>query len=265
MSDRHAAQRENPFLTVPIGRLFLSNALPMTLVMSMSGVLNVVDGIFVGRFIGPEALAAVSLAFPAVMLLSALAALVGGGMSGLMARHLGAGDRAAAARVFAGAHGLALAMTVVLFGAWQTFGQAIVFPDGGGPRRCRRDGVDLRLHPAARRAGTGSARRACRCAAQRRPRGHDRGALGSREPRQHRRELARYRRPRSRRRGLRARHHCRAASGWRFWSAPGCAIGRCCPCRSRPRAAGSRGGRRSFVWGCRFASASSASRSRPAS
>ncbi|MFO1104898.1 MAG: MATE family efflux transporter [Amaricoccus sp.] len=126
MSDRHAAQRENPFLTAPVGRLFLANALPMTLVLSMGGVLNVVDGIFVGRFIGPEALAAVSLAFPAAMLLSALAALVGGGMSSLMARHLGAGDRAAAGGVFAGAHGLALAMAAGLFGAWQIFGQAIV-------------------------------------------------------------------------------------------------------------------------------------------
>lgn len=52
MSARHAAQQVNPFLTVPIGRLFVSNALPMAVVMSMGGVLNVVDGIFVGHFIG---------------------------------------------------------------------------------------------------------------------------------------------------------------------------------------------------------------------
>lgn len=31
---------ENRFLTVPIGRLFLSNAVPMILVMSMGGLLN---------------------------------------------------------------------------------------------------------------------------------------------------------------------------------------------------------------------------------
>jgi putative MATE family efflux protein len=114
MSVRHAVQQDNPFLTAPIGRLLFSNAISMAVVMSMGGVLNVVDGIFVGRLIGPEALAAVSLAFPVAMVLSALTTLVGGGMSSLLARHLGAGDRAAAGRVFAGAHGLALAISAGL-------------------------------------------------------------------------------------------------------------------------------------------------------
>ncbi|WP_210189484.1 MATE family efflux transporter [Ochrobactrum sp. P6BS-III] len=122
---RHA-QRIDPFLTVPVGRLFLSNALPMAVVMSMSGVLNVVDGIFVGHFIGSDALAAVSLAFPVIMVLSALTTLVGGGMSSLMARLLGAGDRIAAGRIFAGAHGLVLAISVGLIGLWALSGTALV-------------------------------------------------------------------------------------------------------------------------------------------
>jgi hypothetical protein len=43
MSKGHAAN--NPFLSAPVGRLFLSNALPMTVVLSMGGILNVVpDG-----------------------------------------------------------------------------------------------------------------------------------------------------------------------------------------------------------------------------
>ncbi len=114
MSVRHAVPQDNPFLTAPIGRLFLSNALPMTLVMSMGGILNVADGVFVGRCVGAEALAAVSLAFPAIMLMSALATLAGGGMSSILARSLGAGDRVAAARVFAGPHGLVLSISAVL-------------------------------------------------------------------------------------------------------------------------------------------------------
>ena len=114
MSVWQAVPQGNPFLTAPIGRLFLSIALPMAVVMSMGGILNVVDGVFVGRFIGAEALAAVSLAFPAVMLMSALATLAGGGMSSLLARSLGTGDRIAAARVFAGAHGLALLIAALV-------------------------------------------------------------------------------------------------------------------------------------------------------
>lgn len=126
MSVRHAVPLGNPFLTAPVGRLFLSNALPMTVVMSMGGILNLVDGVFVGRFIGPEALSAVSLAFPVVMVLSALATLAGGGMSSLNARHLGAGDSAAAARTFAGAHGLVLAISALLIAAWIGYGPALV-------------------------------------------------------------------------------------------------------------------------------------------
>ncbi|WP_267964197.1 MATE family efflux transporter [Rhodovulum sulfidophilum] len=123
---------ENPFLTRPIGRLFLSNALPMAVVMSMGGLLNVADGIFVGRFVGPQALAAVSLAFPVVMLLTALTTLAGGGMSSLIARHLGAGSRPEAGAVFAGAHGLALAISAVLIAGALAVGPATVLALAAG-------------------------------------------------------------------------------------------------------------------------------------
>ncbi len=132
MSVRHAVSQDNPFLTAPIGRLFLSNALPMAVVMSMGGILNVIDGVFVGRFIGAEALAAVSLAFPAVMLMSALATLAGSGMSSLLARSLGAGNRVAAARVFAGAHGLVVMISAVLLGLWAAFGRAMLIEMAAG-------------------------------------------------------------------------------------------------------------------------------------
>jgi hypothetical protein len=87
MSVRHVAQSANPFLSASIGRLSFSNA------SNGSGhvdgrVLNVVDGIFVGHFIGSNALAAVSFAFPIATVLSAVTTLAGGGMSSLMARHL---------------------------------------------------------------------------------------------------------------------------------------------------------------------------------
>jgi putative MATE family efflux protein len=117
---------EYRFLTRPVGRMFLSNALPMAVVMSTGGLLNVIDGIFVGRFVGAEALAAVSLAFPVVMLLTALTTLAGGGMSSLFARHLGAGSRREAGDVFAGAHGLALAIGALLIAGALTVGPALV-------------------------------------------------------------------------------------------------------------------------------------------
>lgn len=135
MSAWRADQQVNPFLTAPVGRLFLSNALPMAVVMSMGGLLTVVDGVFVGRIIGPDALAAVSLAFPVAMVLSALTTLAGGGMSSLMARHLGAGDRAAAGHVFVQAHGLVLAISAALAALWATGGPMLVDSMAAGDPR----------------------------------------------------------------------------------------------------------------------------------
>ena len=107
------SSEENRFLTAPIGSLFVTNAVPMALVMAMSGLLNIVDAAFLGHYVGPVALAAVSFSFPAVMVLIAFGSLVGGGMSSIMARHLGSGDRGSAGAIFASAHGLCL---VVAFG-----------------------------------------------------------------------------------------------------------------------------------------------------
>lgn len=119
-------EAENPFLTRPIGRVFLLNALPMAIVLSTGGLLNVVDGIFVGRFVGADALAAISLAFPAVMVLTALSALVGGGMASLFTRHLGGADRKAAGSVFAGAHGLIVAISACLAIVAYAFGAMVM-------------------------------------------------------------------------------------------------------------------------------------------
>lgn len=124
--------RENRFLTRRIGPLFISTAFPMAIVMSTGGLLNVIDGIFVGRFASAEALAAVSLAFPIIMLMTALTTLAGGGMSSVLARHLGAGSDREAGTVFAGAHGLVLALSAVMIAIAVTAGPAVLSALAGG-------------------------------------------------------------------------------------------------------------------------------------
>lgn len=117
---------ENRFLTAPTGRLFIANAVPMVFVMAMSGLLNVVDAVFLGHFVGADAVAAVSVVFPPIMVTIALSALVGGGMSSLFARHLGAGALCEAGAVFAQAHGLAIAAALGLIGLFLLGGDALV-------------------------------------------------------------------------------------------------------------------------------------------
>ncbi|WP_428699132.1 MATE family efflux transporter [Stappia sp.] len=117
---------ENRFLTAPVGRLFTANAVPMVFVMAMSGLLNVVDAAFLGHFVGADAVAAVSVVFPPLMVTIALSTFVGGGMSSLLARHLGAGALSRAGAVFAQAHGLAIAVALALIGLFLLGGGALV-------------------------------------------------------------------------------------------------------------------------------------------
>lgn len=116
---------QNPFTHGPLGPIFAKTALPIIFVMSMNGLLTVVDAIFLGRYVGAEALGAVTLIFPLFMLIVALATLVSNGMSSKLARHLGAGEHDAARAVFAGAHGLALFVGVLLVLTYLAFGPAV--------------------------------------------------------------------------------------------------------------------------------------------
>ncbi|MCX7288582.1 MAG: MATE family efflux transporter [Rhodobacterales bacterium] len=130
MSSERAAQ--NRFLTAPIGRLFVTNALPMMVMMLMSGMLSVVDAAFLGHFVGPDALAAVSLVFPILMVTIALSTLVSGGMSSLLARQLGARQDNDATAVFAQAHGLALFVSMLLIAAFSTVAGLVIGQMSGG-------------------------------------------------------------------------------------------------------------------------------------
>ena len=113
---------ENTFLTGSLGAIYVKTALPIIFVMGMNGLLNVVDALFLGCYVGPEALAAITLMFPAWMIIVALATLVGGGMSSILARHLGGGRMDEAQAVFAGAHGLAWMISLCLMISFLAFG-----------------------------------------------------------------------------------------------------------------------------------------------
>ena len=106
--------------------IYAKSALPIIFVMGMSGLLTVVDAIFLGIYVGSKALASVTLIFPIYMLITALATLVSSGMSSLLARNLGAGNLNTTKEVFAGAHGLALTTSAILILFFATFGKAIV-------------------------------------------------------------------------------------------------------------------------------------------
>ncbi|QDG79058.1 MATE family efflux transporter [Labrenzia sp. PHM005] len=127
--------QDNFFVKSPLGPLLAKTALPIIFVMSMNGLLTVVDAIFLGIYVGPDALSAVTLMFPASMLIIALATLVSNGMSSVLARHLGASRFTDAQAIYAGAHGLALAISLLLIILFFSFGQplALIAANGSLP------------------------------------------------------------------------------------------------------------------------------------
>ncbi|MEO9650468.1 MAG: MATE family efflux transporter [Roseobacter sp.] len=124
--------RTNTFTAGPLGFLYLKTAMPIIFVMGMNGLLTVADALFLGYYVGLDALAAVTLMFPIYMLIVALSSLVSNGMSSLLARHLGAGDLERSRAVFSGAHGLAVALGGCLIALFLFMGQAMTFLAAGG-------------------------------------------------------------------------------------------------------------------------------------
>ncbi len=125
--------RKNAFLTAPLGAIFLKTALPIIFVMSMNGLLTVVDAIMLGIYVGTDAVAAVTTVFPIFILTVALATLVVGGMASVLARHLGAGRFVEARGTFASAHMLALTIAAALIVLFLGLGDRLVLMLANGP------------------------------------------------------------------------------------------------------------------------------------
>ena len=123
---------QNSFLSGPMAGLFAKTALPIIFVMTMNGLLNVADALFLGHYVGADALAAVTLIFPIFMLSVAFSTLVSGGMSSLIARHLGGNHLHEAQVVFASAHWLALAASAVIIALYVFFGAPVILLAAGG-------------------------------------------------------------------------------------------------------------------------------------
>jgi putative MATE family efflux protein len=85
-------QGHNVLDTDKIGRLLLTLSLPAFFGMFVQTLYNVVNTIFIGHFVGPLAIAGLSIVFPVQMLCMGIGMMVGLGGTSLISRSLGAGD-----------------------------------------------------------------------------------------------------------------------------------------------------------------------------
>lgn len=80
------------FLTLPLGSLMVKNALPAVASMLFMALYQAMDGILVGRRLGPEALASVNILYPILAVFIGLAIMIGVGGNARIAVLLGAGE-----------------------------------------------------------------------------------------------------------------------------------------------------------------------------
>ena len=114
--------RTNAYTGDSIPRTFARTALPIILLTSVNGLLTVVDAMFLGAFVGPDALTAVTMVFPLSMLMVALATMISNGMASLLGRLLGAARLDEARGIFAGAHGLSFCASAIAMALYAAFG-----------------------------------------------------------------------------------------------------------------------------------------------
>jgi len=114
-----------------IGPLFVRLLVPTFLGLLFGALFNIADGIFVGRGVGSDALAAVNVAAPMFMLFSGIALMFGTGVSVVCAIHLSKGSVKAARINATQAFTVALLLGLLLFAAAVFAPRQINFLFGG--------------------------------------------------------------------------------------------------------------------------------------
>lgn len=94
----------------PVGRLLWNYSLPAVVGMLVMSLYNIIDRIFIGQGVGPEAIAGLAITFPVMNLSAALGVLIGAGGSARISILLGSRDYHGARRVL----GNALVLTTVI-------------------------------------------------------------------------------------------------------------------------------------------------------
>ena len=81
-----------------ISKLLFAFSLPCVISSLINSIYNIVDQIFIGKGVGTLGNAATNVLFPLVIILSAVAGLIGNGTAAYFSLKLGEGDKKSAAK-----------------------------------------------------------------------------------------------------------------------------------------------------------------------
>ncbi len=111
----------NQLATRPIGRLLWEYSLPAVVGMLVMAMYNVVDRIFIGQWVGPDAIAGLAITFPLMSLTTAIGVLIGVGGSARVSIVLGSGRRDLAEQLLGNAFVLTIVNGIIYMAAFVYF------------------------------------------------------------------------------------------------------------------------------------------------
>ena len=114
------------FRTLPPTKLFFRCAIPSMITMAFGALYQIADGLFVGRFIGGDALAAINLIMPIIMTVFAFSNMIATGASVRISILLGEQNREEASRVFSFSIKVIFLLSCVIGALGLLFGEAFV-------------------------------------------------------------------------------------------------------------------------------------------
>ncbi len=114
-----------------LARLMWRLSIPSILGMLLFGINQLIDGIFVGNFVGEAALGGVSLSLPLAQMMLGFGSMVGGGAAAILSIALGANDESMQRRVLPNMNLLALIIVALTMILGLVFSSALVRMMGG--------------------------------------------------------------------------------------------------------------------------------------
>lgn len=97
-----------------VGKLLLKLAVPAFIGMFVTGLYNIVDTFFIGRFVGSLGIGGISIVFPVQMLSMGIGMMIGAGGASLISRSIGTGDINKAERALGNAIFSIIVLSIIL-------------------------------------------------------------------------------------------------------------------------------------------------------
>lgn len=117
--------------TLPISKLLIKQSIPASIGVLVMSLNVLVDSIFVGNWIGPLAIAAISVVLPVTFFVAALGMAIGVGGASIISRALGAGQLDKAKQTFGNQINLTLWVTISMAVLGLVFADTLIPAFGG--------------------------------------------------------------------------------------------------------------------------------------